>query len=250
MVSILGAGGAIGSELVKLYAARNQRVRLAGRSPKPAGTHTETVTADLANLGDTAKAVEGAEIAFLLVGLKYDISVWRELWPRIMSNAIEACKRSGSRLVFFDNVYMYGKVDGPMTEATPFRPCSKKGEIRARIADQLLNEIAASRLTAMIARAADFYGPTCAPADPNILIFDKLAKGATPMWVGSDSVKHSFTYTPDAAAGCLRWRTPIAPGIRPGTCRPRRILPPAGSSSRWQRRNMAGPRSIAPWEKP
>jgi nucleoside-diphosphate-sugar epimerase len=41
-----------------------------------------------------------------------------------MQNAIEACKRYNTRLVFFDNVYMYGRVDGPMTEETPFRPNS------------------------------------------------------------------------------------------------------------------------------
>ena len=31
-----------------------------------------------------------------------------------------------ARLMFFDNVYMYGKVDGRMTEETPFNPCSRK----------------------------------------------------------------------------------------------------------------------------
>jgi hypothetical protein len=64
-----------------------------------------------------------------------------------MGNAIEACKRSNARLVFFDNVYMYGKVDTVMTEDRPFRPCSKKGEIRAQIATTLLNEIKADNRT-------------------------------------------------------------------------------------------------------
>lgn len=32
------------------------------------------------------------------------------------------------------NVYMYGNVAGPMTENTPYAPCSKKGEIRTKIA--------------------------------------------------------------------------------------------------------------------
>ncbi len=67
----------------------------------------------------------------LLVGLKYDVKVWRELWPPIVSNPIEACKRANAKLIFFDNVYMYGKVVGPTTEETPFNPCSRKGEIIA-----------------------------------------------------------------------------------------------------------------------
>jgi nucleoside-diphosphate-sugar epimerase len=222
MITILGAGGAVGRELVKEYAATGQRVRLVGRSPKPAGDHTEFVAADLSDTDQTAKAVEGSKIAFLLAGLKYDIAVWREFWPRIMANAIEACKRSGARLVFFDNVYMYGKVDGFMTEETPFRPCTKKGEIRARIAGHLLNEISGGRITAMIARAADFYGPGVEKSGPGILIFNKLAKHQTPTWIGSDTVKHSFTFTPDTgralitlaesdAAWNQTWHLPTAP---------------------------------------
>jgi nucleoside-diphosphate-sugar epimerase len=222
MVTILGAGGAIGNELVKELSARSEPIRLVSRNAKPVPGAAEAVAADLSNLDDALKAVSGSRIAFLVVGLKYDLKVWRELWPRIMHNAIEACKRSNARLVFFDNVYMYGKVDGVMTEETPFRPCSKKGEIRAQIATTLLNEIKAGNLTALIARSADFYGPRVRTALPNILVFDKFVKGAKAMWLVNDSVKHSFTFTPDAARSLVvladsenawnqTWHVPTAP---------------------------------------
>jgi len=199
MVSILGAGGAIGPALAKEYTARGERVRLVGRNPKAEVEGTEPLAADLADPAATIRAVEGTDTAFLLVGLKYDTALWRELWPRIMTNSIEACKRAGARLVFFDNVYMYGKVDGWMTEETPYRPRSGKGEIRSRIAFQLVEEMAAGRIRAMIARAADFYGPHVRTGIPNLMVFDRLAAGSRPMWPGSDRVRHSFTYTPDAS---------------------------------------------------
>jgi nucleoside-diphosphate-sugar epimerase len=222
MITILGAGGAIGDGLVKELIARGEPVRLVSRNPKPVAGVAETVAADLSILEDTVRAASGSRIAFLLVGLKYELKVWQELWPRIMANAIEAAKRTGARLVFFDNVYMYGKVDGVMTEETPFRPCSKKGEIRAAIATTLLNEIAAGKLTAMIVRSADFHGPHARTGIPNVLVFDKLAKGAKPMWLVNDSVKHSFTFTPDAARSLVlladresawnqTWHAPTAP---------------------------------------
>jgi nucleoside-diphosphate-sugar epimerase len=116
-----------------------------------------------------------------------------------MSNAIEACKRANAKLIFFDNVYMYGKISGPMTEETPFNPCSKKGEVRGQIVTTLLDEIRAGKLNAMIARSADFYGPHARTSVANILVFEKFAKGATASWLVHDSVPHSFTYTPDAA---------------------------------------------------
>jgi len=86
------------------------------------------VAADLSDLSQIVQAVSGSTVVHLLAGLKYDYREWVALWPRIMANTIEACKRAKAKLVFFDNVYMYGRVDGPMTEETPFRPCSKKGE--------------------------------------------------------------------------------------------------------------------------
>jgi nucleoside-diphosphate-sugar epimerase len=203
MVTILGAGGAISNELVKQLVARHQPIRLVSRNPKLVAGATEAVAADLSRLDDAVRAVAGATIAFLVVGLKYDLKVWRELWPRIMRNTIEAAKRARARLVFFDNVYMYGKVDGPMTEETPLRPCSRKGEIRAQIASVLRDEIKAGNLTALIARAADFYGPRVRTGLPNVLVFDRFAKSAKAMWLANDAVKHSFTFTLDAARGLV-----------------------------------------------
>jgi nucleoside-diphosphate-sugar epimerase len=197
--TILGAGGAIGAELLKELASQGLGVRLVGRSPKQAEGASEVVAADLSQLDQTITAVAGSEVAYLLVGLKYDVKVWRDLWPRIMRNTIEACKRAHARLMFFDNVYMYGRVKGPMTEDTPFNPCSRKGEIRAGIATTLLHEIKAGNLTAMIARSADFYGPGARTGVPNVLVFDKLARGKTASWLANDAVPHSLTFTPDAA---------------------------------------------------
>jgi nucleoside-diphosphate-sugar epimerase len=222
MQTILGAGGAIGTELVKELANKRRRVRLVGRNPKLIEGAAEAVPADLSILQQTVDAVAGSTVVYLLVGLKYDVNIWRELWPRIMSNAIDACKRAKAKLIFFDNVYMYGNVSGRMTEETAFNPCSKKGEIRAQIATTLLDEIKAGNLHALIARSADFYGPHVTTGIPNILVFDKLAQGATASWLVNDSVPHSFTFTPDAAQSLAlladaesawnqTWHVPTAP---------------------------------------
>jgi nucleoside-diphosphate-sugar epimerase len=198
MHTILGSGGAIGDELLKELRSKREIVRLVGRNPKLVAGVSETVPADISNQDQTIRAVSGSTVVYLLVGLKYDLKVWRELWPPIMRNTIEACKRAKAKLIFFDNVYMYGKVDGPMTEETPFHPCSKKGEIRAQIATALLEEVKAGNLTALIARCADFYGPGAKNSIPKVLVFDKFAKSARASWLVNDGVKHSFTFSPDA----------------------------------------------------
>jgi nucleoside-diphosphate-sugar epimerase len=196
--TILGAGGTISSELEKILAASKTSLRLVSRNPKPF-PGAETIAADLSDRDQTIRAVEGSSVVHLLAGLKYDLAVWTDLWPRIMANTIEACKRANAKLVFFDNVYMYGKVNGLMTEQTPYAPTSKKGEIRARIATSLMDEVKAGTLTAMIARAADFYGPRTKNAVPNVLVFEPFAGKTTASWLVNADVPHSLTFTPDAA---------------------------------------------------
>jgi nucleoside-diphosphate-sugar epimerase len=144
------------------------------------------------------KAVKGSEVVYLTAGLQYDSKVWQEKWPVVMQNVITACKENNAKLVFFDNVYMYGKVVGPMTEETPFNPCSRKGEVRAKIATMILDEVAKGSLTALIARAADFYGPATQNSFLNMMVFENLKKGKSAQLMISKNLKHSFTYTPDA----------------------------------------------------
>src|SRR6266481_8271350 len=222
MITVLGAGGAIGNKLVKLLGARNQPFRLVARNPRETPGATEVLAADLTDKDQTIRAVAGSSIVHLLVGLKYDHKVWQELWPRIMDNTIEACKRAAAKLIFFDNVYMYGKVSGPMTEETPFNPCSRKGEIRAKIATALINAWKSGALTAMIARSADFYGPDARNGIPNVLVFEPLSTKQKASWLVNDSVPHSFTYTPDAAQSLVQlaeratawnqtWHVPTTP---------------------------------------
>jgi nucleoside-diphosphate-sugar epimerase len=95
---------------------------------------------------------------------------------------------------------MYGKVNGWMTEETPFNPCSKKGEVRAAIANQLLQETKAGNLKALIARCADFYGPIGFKTSvPNLLVVQNLLKGKKAQWLANADHPHSITYVPDAA---------------------------------------------------
>ncbi len=197
--TVLGAGGVIADELSRVLIAEGKQVKAVSRSGHNIQGAT-TVKADVLSLEQTVDAVRDASVVYLCVGLQYDHKVWVESWPRIMSNVIQACKRSNAGLVFLDNVYMYGKVDGVMTESTPYNPCSKKGEIRSKIATTLMDEARAGNLRALIARSADFYGPYADRTGVlNILVFKPLSHGRKAGWLVNDRAKHSYTYTPDIA---------------------------------------------------
>lgn len=198
MHTILGANGIIARELSRALSLSNQKVRQVSRHPQKVNANDEIKTADLLDAGSTAEAVAGSEVVYLVAGLPYNTTIWQEQWPKVMRNTINACHQHNARLVFFDNVYSYGHVDGPMTEETPFNPCSKKGEVRAKIATMLLDEIAKENIQALIARSADFYGPGAVNSFPYFTVFQRLKASKSPQWIGTPEKVHTFTFTPDA----------------------------------------------------
>lgn len=213
MQTILGAGGVIGRELSPLLAAYTDRVRQVSRTPQAVHASDETVAADLLDAASTADAVAGSDVVYLVAGLRYDARVWAEQWPRVMTNVIDACRRHRCRLVFLDNVYAYGLVEGPMTEETPYNPCSRKGEVRARIATMLSEAVRRGELEAMIVRAADFYGPRALLSLTHATVTSRLTRGKAPQWVGDPSKVHTFSYTPDVARSlAVLGNTPSAYG--------------------------------------
>ncbi|MEQ9423024.1 MAG: NAD-dependent epimerase/dehydratase family protein [Cyclobacteriaceae bacterium] len=223
MQTILGAGGIIGIELAKYLPRYTDKIRLVSRRPKPVNPGDDLFPCDLTDPVKLKEAVKGSEVVYLTVGLDYNLKVWEDIWPRIMRGAIEACKYNDTKLVFFDNVYMYDKdhLDN-MTEDTPINPPSKKGAVRAEIAEMLINAWEKGDVSGLIARAPDFYGPNNDKSMLMISVYDNFKQGKKASWLGSVDHKHSFIYTPDAGQSTAMlgnsataynqvWHLPTAP---------------------------------------
>jgi nucleoside-diphosphate-sugar epimerase len=200
MQTILGANGTIGSLLAKELTQYTDCIRLVSRNPKKVNDSNELFAADLTKPELIEKAVAGSEVVYLLIGLDYNLKVWQQHWPAIMQATIHACVKHNAKLVFFDNVYMYDISAIPhMTENSAINPPSKKGEVRKQVADMLLSEVKAGKLTALIARSADFYGPNNHKSFLIEVVYNNIKKGKKANWFINADKKHSFTYTPDAA---------------------------------------------------
>ncbi len=213
MHTILGATGISGIELARHLPEYTQNIRIVSRNPRRINDTDQTFAADLLDQEQTLKAVEGSEVAYLTVGLPYNSRIWREKWPSIMKNVMEACAQSDTKLVFLDNIYPLGKVEEKMTEVSPLKPDSKKGEVRKEVAELLLNAMEEGRVTGMIVKAADFYGPHAGTSIFNKLVLDNMIAEKKAQWIGRDDMVHSFTYTPDMGkAMALLGNTPNAYG--------------------------------------
>lgn len=200
MQTILGANGTIGSVLATELPKYTDKIRLVSRNPKRVNASDELFPADLSDPAQVEKAIAGSEVVYLMVGFDYNIKIWEEKWPKLMRATIDACKKHGAKLVFFDNVYMYDIDAIPhMTEESKINPPSKKGKVRSAIATMLMDEVKAGNLTGLIARSADFYGPDNEKSFVTEVVYKNFKKGKAANWFMNADKKHTFTYTPDAA---------------------------------------------------
>jgi nucleoside-diphosphate-sugar epimerase len=225
MHTILGAGGAVANALTRELSNHNETIRLVSR--KPVSITGPTITwkkADLLNYAELLEAAKGSTVIYLTAGLVYDKDVWKAQWPVIMQNFINLGKETGARLIFFDNVYMYGLVNGPMKEDTPYNPHSKKGEVRVGIANMLMDEVKAGTIRASIARGADFYGTENMNASFDMMVLNNYAKKKTAQWIGSPKKLHNFSFIPDMGKSMYLlgqnpesdnqiWHMPTAPAM-------------------------------------
>lgn len=204
MQTILGAGGAIGIELAKALSQYTDEIRLVSRDPKRINETDQLFPANVTDPLQVDKAVEGSDIVYVTVGFEYSTKNWRATWPPFIRSVIESCKKHNAKLVFFDNMYMLDPDHlGHMTEETPVRPVSKKGMVRAEIAEMIMHEVENGNLTALIARAADFIASTNSILMQSVYL--NLKKGKKADWFVDINKIHNFTLAADAgrATGLL-----------------------------------------------
>ena len=214
MQTVLGANGQIGEELTRyLHDNVTDDIRLVSRKPAKLHVTDQLHSADLMDADATVDAVAGSDIAYLTVGLPMDSALWERQFPTMMANTIAACKKHGTKLVFFDNTYMYPRTSAAQVEDTPFQPVGRKATVRARIANMLLGEMQAGAIEAVICRAPEFYGPGKTKSLTNSAVFDRMKQGKRPMIPVDAGTKRTLIWTPDASRGMgLIGNTPDAYG--------------------------------------
>ncbi|NBH01734.1 NAD-dependent epimerase/dehydratase family protein [Amycolatopsis sp. SID8362] len=214
MQTVLGANGQIAEELTRyLHDHVTHDIRLVSRNPGKVHETDQLVKADLMDAEATAAAVADSDIAYLTVGLPIDSALWEQRFPVMMANTIAACRKYDTKLVFFDNTYMYPRTAARQVEDTPFEPAGRKAAVRARIADMLRREMDAGTIDAVICRAPEFYGPGKTKSLTNSAVFDRIKHGKRPLIPLDAHTKRTLIWTPDASRGMgLIGNTPDAYG--------------------------------------
>lgn len=213
--------GPCGREVVQQLHAQGRAVRVAQRHrPEGLPAGVSFVACDVLHLEQLRHAVAGAGQVVLTVGFAYDGKFWEEAWPRTMRNLLAACGEIGARIVFLDNLYMYGPQAVPLVETMPHTRHGRKPGARAAAA-QLWQEQDYVAVAAL--RAPDFYGPGVTLSHLGANGLAAIAQGRQAAFVFSPEQLHDYAYTPDIGRAIVTlldaddnafgqvWHMPCAP---------------------------------------
>ncbi|MFE2545037.1 NAD-dependent epimerase/dehydratase family protein [Actinacidiphila glaucinigra] len=199
---VLGAGGAVGRTVVEELVARGRRVRAvnrSGRLPVPDGV--EVMGSDVASADGATAACAGAGVVYHCAAPAYDR--WVNEYAAMTEAVRKGAAAAAAKLVFADNLYMYGPVTTPMTEDMPDAARNPRGRVRAEMARSLLAAHRAGDVRVALGRASDYYGPGGTNSIAGTNVFAAALRGRVARWVGDLDQPHSLSYLPDFAKGLV-----------------------------------------------
>jgi nucleoside-diphosphate-sugar epimerase len=194
--------GAIGLATLEALRRRGETVRLVNRSgTAPVPDEVEVIGGDASDPAFATAAARGAQVVYQTLNPPYH--QWVELFPALQASVLAAGQATGARLVSMENVYMYGRPNGqPLTETHPYAADTKKGQLRARMARELLAVHQAGNVQVAIGRASDYFGPR---GGAQSMLGDRVIPaalaGKTATVLGDPDQPHTYTYIPDIGEG-------------------------------------------------
>ncbi|RTL73204.1 MAG: NAD-dependent epimerase/dehydratase family protein [Hyphomicrobiales bacterium] len=224
--------GPVGQSTVETALRHGYQVTVAQRSkPQSLAEGVAFQPCDILDADAVARAVANADQVVVAVGFPYVSAVWKDVWPRAMHNVVEACAVNHARMVFADNMYMYGPQRVPLREDMPLTDYGMKPAVRAQITRIWQSASEAGRVKVAALRAPDFYGPAVGLSHLGDIAFGALARNRPATLIFPPDMPHAFAYVPDIGRAIITlleapddaygqaWHVPCAP-----TSTPRRIL--------------------------
>lgn len=192
---VLGTGP-LGIATAEALLRRGRAVRMVNRSGKadlPAGA--AVVRADLYDEASVREATRGAAAVYQCAQPAYH--EWVTKFEPLQRAIVAGVAASGAKLLVAENLYMYGAVDGPIHEGLPYAAHTRKGRVRARMAEELAEAHRTGRLRTAAARGSDFFGPGVLGSTLGERVFVPALQGKAAQATGRLDMPHSYTYIGD-----------------------------------------------------
>lgn len=201
---VLGGSGGLGSAVVRELAKKGKQVRVVNRSGSGVGdlgSGIKVIQADITKSRHMGEICQEATVIYHCANAPYQD--WVNALPRMMKGVISGAEASGAKVVYGDNLYMYGPVSKKITPDLPYHATGPKGRVRAEIAAQLMKAHQAGVLRATIGRASDFFGPRVFNSMMGEVVFQALVEGKPLNLIGNLDVPHTYSFVEDFARGLV-----------------------------------------------
>jgi nucleoside-diphosphate-sugar epimerase len=196
-IVIFGYGPTGRATAERLLAEGREIVVAQRRAPATLPKGTTFVVCDALDRDAVIKTVAQGEQFVVTIGFAYRGKVWRDVWPRAIANFVAACEATGARMVFIDNLYMYGPQSAPLVETLPLTTYGQKPAARAVVTQIWMEACAQGRARVAALRAPDFYGPGVGLSYLGDASIGAMAKGKGAVFIGSPDILHDYAYVPD-----------------------------------------------------
>lgn len=192
--------GPVGITLAGQLLAAGKQVRLVNRSGKgdiPAGA--ELAAADALQSAVVRNLCQGAVAVYHCANVSYDQQV--TIIPRLQESLIEGVAPTGAKLVVVDTLYMYGQTHGQvMKESSPHAATTRKGQMRAQVAEAYLAAHREGKVRVALGRAADFFGPRVLNSSLGDRVIPAALAGKSIQLLGNIDLPHCYSYIGDVAS--------------------------------------------------
>ena len=193
--------GPVGLAVMDELVTKSKRVRMVNRSGRASVPHgVEVIGGDATDEVFAREASDGASVVYFALNPPYN--KWPELFPPLQAGVLEGAASAGAKLVVMENLYMYGLTGGrPLTEDLPHAPNTRKGAVRARMSEELMEAHSSGRVRVAIGRASDYFGPRVLVSAAGEQIFGRAVQGKSAQVAGDPNQPHTYTYAPDVGRG-------------------------------------------------
>lgn len=196
---LIFGSGPLGQAVLHALLARGKTVKMINRSGKrPSGVpdSVEIISGDANNTSFTRSATQGAAVVYQCAQPEYN--QWVTQFPPLQASILQAAATNQARLVVGENLYMYGDTNGQLIhEELPYTAHTRKGKVRAEMAEALLEAHRSGKVQVAIARGSDFFGPSVLGSALGERTLVPLLQGKPAEVLGALDLPHTYTYISD-----------------------------------------------------
>lgn len=195
-VHVVFGSGPLGLSVVRELVRRGKPVRIVNGSSRPElPPGVELLSGDAYDASFARRAAQDAAVVYQCAQPGY--TQWPAKFPPLQASILEAAAAAGAKLIVGENLYMYGEVDGPIHEGLPYAPNTRKGKVRAAMAEAALAAHREGKVRVALARGSDFFGPQVLGSTMGDRVFLPALKGKAASVGGRLDVPHTYTFIDD-----------------------------------------------------